>query len=97
MGVRHAREYSEILQELTTAIASIEDSYTFFEMEQADWAALSKEEQQEVLEALADDVFYGLGEQPEIEVGSGAVVYSAPLHRIEINVRGERLAVVHLI
>jgi len=97
MGVRHAREYSDILRELTTAIATIEDSYLFFEMEYADWKALSSDEQQEVLEALADDVFYGLGEDPEIEVGSGLVVYSAPLHRIEINVRGERLAVVHLI
>jgi len=97
MGVRHAREYSDILRELTTAIATIEDSYLFFEMEHADWKALSSDEQQEVLEALADDVFYGLGEDPEIEVGSGLVVYSAPLHRIEINVRGERLAVVHLI
>lgn len=97
MGVRHAREYSEILQELTTAIALIEDCYLFFEMELAEWEILSVKEQREVLEALADDVFYGLGEEPEIEVGSGTVVYLAPQHLIEIVARGERQAVVHLI
>lgn len=97
MGVRHGREYSDILQELTAAIAAIEDSYQFFEMDEADWNAMQQEEQQEVLEALADDVFYGLGEEPEIEVGSGKVVYVPQLHRIEILASGQRQAVVHLI
>jgi hypothetical protein len=97
MGVRHAREYSEILQELTVAIATIEDSYLFFEMEGSDWKALNKEAQKEVLEALADDVFYGLSEDHEIEVGSGKVIYSAPLHRIEVIAHDERQTIVHLI
>lgn len=97
MGVRHAREYSDILQELTAAIAAIEDSYLFFEMDAADWSALGKEEQQEVLEALADDVFYGLGEDHEIVVGSGKVTYVPPLHRIEVTAAGQDQLLVHLI
>lgn len=97
MGVRHAREYSDILQELTAAIAAIEDSYLFFEMEASDWNALSKDEQQEVLEALADDVFYGLGEEEEIAVGSGKVTYVPSLHRIEVAANGQSPLIVHLI
>lgn len=96
MGVRHAREYSEILQELTEAIAVIDDSYLFFEMEAADWNELDKAEQRDVLEALADDVFYGLGEHYEIAVGSGFVTYVPLLHRIEVKTN-EEYRVVHLI
>lgn len=29
MGVRHAREYADILKDFTAAVAEIEDSYTF--------------------------------------------------------------------
>lgn len=29
MGVRHAREYSDILKDFTAAVAEIENSYTF--------------------------------------------------------------------
>lgn len=96
MGVRHAREYSEILQELTEAIAVIDDSFLFFEMEAADWNALDNAERRDVLEALADDVFYGLGEHHQIVVGSGFVTYVPLLHRIEVRT-DEEYRVVHLI
>lgn len=91
MGVRHAREYSEILDELTEAIGKIEDSYRFFEMELLEWNALSTDERKEVLEALADDVFYGLGEESSIEVGSGVVRYKAQQHIIEVE-QGDRVS-----
>lgn len=97
MGVRHAREYSEILEDLKEAIKKIEDSYTFFEMTYVDWNGLSSDEQLEVLEALADDVFYGLGEEPEIEVGSAKVMYNKAEHKLEIRAGHELLAVVNLI
>ncbi|MFC6334972.1 hypothetical protein ACFP56_20260 [Paenibacillus septentrionalis] len=84
MGVRHAREYSDILQELTEAVGLIEDCYLFFEMEESEWKALQPDEQYEVLEALADDVFYGLGEHQEITVGNGQVTYRPQLHRIDV-------------
>jgi len=97
MGVRHAREYSEILQELTEAIGSIEDSYLFFEMDAEDWKQLQDEEKHEVLEALADDVFYGLGEYSEIAVGSGQVIYSSKLHHIVVKTSDQVYHTIRLI
>ncbi len=90
MGVRHAREYADILQELTKAVGEIEQSYTFFEMEQEDWTGLSDAERTEVMEALADDIFFGLGEEPSIRVGGGQVHYNAKHHVIEVT-QGEKL------
>lgn len=97
MGVRHAREYRDILQELTEAIGRIDDCYRFFEMETIEWNSLSEEERLEVLEALADDVFYGLGESPLIEVGSGVVQYKAQHHIIEVEQNNQVSQIVRLI
>ncbi|WP_336776758.1 hypothetical protein [Paenibacillus sp. MMO-58] len=85
MGVRHAREYADILKELTEAVSEVEGSYTFFEMEEEEWAALGADDRHEVMEALADDVFFGLGEQPFIEVGKGAITYHPKHHVIEVS------------
>lgn len=85
MGVRHAREYVDILKELTEAVAAIEGSYAFFEMEQEEWEALGEEDRREVMEALADDVFFGLGEEPVIAVGQGAITYHSKHHVIEVS------------
>ncbi|MEK4248340.1 hypothetical protein [Paenibacillus sp. FSL W7-1287] len=97
MGVRHAREYRDILQELTDAISNIEDCYLFFEMDVEAWNELQGEEKHEVLEALADDVFYGLGEHPEIEVGSGQVIYNSKLHHIVVKTNDQVYHTVRLI
>lgn len=97
MGVKHAREYSDILVDLKEAIKKIEDSYTFFDMTSVQWQALLLDEQDEVLEALADDVFYGLGEEPVIEVGSAKVTYNNELHVLEVTKDSEVLATVNLI
>lgn len=97
MGVRHAREYSDILTDLKEAIKKIEDSYTFFEMTFVEWHALSGEEQLEVLEALADDVFFGLGEEPELEVGTAKVIYNKDEHKLEIKKDNSLIAEVSLI
>lgn len=97
MGVRHAREYKEILGELTEAVGGIADSYKFFEMEASEWDALGEAERREVLEALADDVFYGLGEQPSIAVGEGTVVYHPKHHVIEVSVDGKESRIVRLV
>ena len=91
MGIRHAREYSDILQDLTEAIGQIVDCFRFFEMEAAEWGILSTEEKHEVLEALADDVFYGLGEESVIEVGSGTISYKAEHHIIEVG-QGDKVS-----
>ncbi|MEK3884871.1 hypothetical protein [Paenibacillus sp. PL2-23] len=97
MGVRHAREYADILKELTEAVGQIDGSYTFFEMEQEEWAVLGEEDRREVMEALADDVFYGLGEQSEIGVGSGVVIYNSKHHVIEVSQGDNVIQIVRLI
>ncbi|MGN7361039.1 hypothetical protein ACTHPF_27130 [Paenibacillus sp. SAF-054] len=97
MGVKHGREYDEILKELTSAVGEIPDSYLFFEMEGSEWQLLSPEEKREVHEALAEDLFYGLGTEPVIEVGSGVVMYDKEHHRINLLIGDEELTVVPLI
>ncbi|MFD0590550.1 hypothetical protein ACFQZE_21410 [Paenibacillus sp. GCM10027627] len=97
MGVRHAREYSDILKELTEAVGQIEESYTFFEMEPEEWEALPAEDRHEVMEALADDVFFGLGEDPEIEVGKGVISYNSKHHIIEVSQGDNVIQIIRLI
>jgi len=97
MGVRHAREYSDILKDLTDAVGAIERSYEFFEMSREDWEGLGDTERREVMEALADDVFYGLGEQPSIAVGGGSVTYMQKHHVIEVAVDDTEIRIVRLI
>ncbi|QAY67377.1 hypothetical protein [Paenibacillus protaetiae] len=97
MGVRHAREYADILKDLTDAVSGINRSYTFFEMEKGEWEALADAEKSEVMEALADDVFFGLGEETSIAVGDGIVTYHPKRHVIEVT-QGDNVShVVRLI
>ncbi|MBD2845485.1 hypothetical protein IDH44_09820 [Paenibacillus sp. IB182496] len=96
MGVRHGREYREILDELCEAVGAIPNSYLFFEMAEEDWHALEEPERKEVMEALADDVFYGLGEQPSIRVGEGQVTYHPKFHIIEVAVDDKESRIVRL-
>ena len=97
MGVRHAREYADILKDLTAAVAEIEGSFTFFEMEPEEWAELPAEDRQEVMEALADDVFFGLGEDPVIEVGNGVITYNSKYHIIEVSQDDKVTQIIRLI
>ncbi|MNN63886.1 hypothetical protein D3C81_1792970 [compost metagenome] len=51
----------------------------------------------EVWEALAEDLFYALGNEPMIQVGSGVVIYDKETHRINILLGEEDLASVVLV
>lgn len=97
MGVRHGRAYGDILRELTEAVGGIEDSYRLCGMEAEEWAGLGDRERRETLEAIADDVFYGLGAQPVIAVGKGKVVYHPKFHVIEVSVSARESRIVRLI
>ncbi|MCQ4088916.1 hypothetical protein [Saccharibacillus sp. JS10] len=97
MGVKHGRDYGDILQDLTKAVASIPDSYVFFEMEAEDWERLGTEDRLEVHEALAEDLFYALGTQPSIDVGSGVVIHDPVTHRINILVGDQQMTFVPLV
>lgn len=97
MGVKHGRDYDGILTDLTAAVGEIPDSYLFFEMAEQDWMQLGIEEKREVQEALAEDLFYALGAEPVITVGSGIVMYDKDHHRINLLIGDEELTVVSLI
>lgn len=97
MGVRHGREYADILKDLTSAVGEIEESYTFFEMEREEWDALPPEDRREVMEALADDVFFGLGQNPVIEVGKGTISHNSKHHIIEVSQDDKVTQIIRLI
>jgi len=97
VGVKHGRDYADILNDLTQAVGRIEDSYLFFEMEPGEWEELPQESKLEVWEALAEDLFFALGDEPMIQVGSGVVIYDKETHRINILAGDEDLASVVLI
>lgn len=97
MGVRHGRDYGDILTEFTEAVGRIPDSYIFFEMDSDDWAGLDETERNEVHEALAEDLFYALGTEPVIPVGSGVVIHDQTQHRIHILIGEEEMAFVALV
>ncbi|WP_248927647.1 hypothetical protein [Paenibacillus hamazuiensis] len=85
MGVKFGREYSEIVDELSAAIVQIGGVYTFFEMEADDWQAMGKDEQRECIRTMADDLFYGLGADPVMDIGTGSVSYDKNKHILKVN------------
>jgi hypothetical protein len=84
MGIKFVREYNDIVEELSVEIIRINDFYDFFEMDKNDWEELSSEEQIECAKTLADDIFFGLDEEPEITLGSGAIKYIIDTDSIEV-------------
>ncbi|MNF12479.1 hypothetical protein D3C80_2139820 [compost metagenome] len=66
-------------------------------MEPDEWQELPQESKMEVWEALAEDLFFALGNEPVIQVGSGVVIYDKETHRINILLGEEDLASVVLI
>jgi len=97
MGVRFNREYREISEELTQAIETIEDCYEFFEMERDEWLSMDRAEQHECVRTLSDDLFYALGTEKIVSVGSGTVEYDAAKHCIKVSVTPQLTHVIMLI
>lgn len=97
MGVKFAREYNDIVKDLTNAIAQIQDCYTFFEMTKEDWESLNESEQKECIETMSDDVFFALGTNENVEIGRGKLTYDADKHRIKVDQGENVVTVVHLI
>ncbi|ANE45946.1 hypothetical protein SY83_06200 [Paenibacillus swuensis] len=97
MGVKHARSYQAIIVELMDAIKDIGKFYEFFEMNSQEWVNLSENDQKEVLEALADDVFYGLGANSPIAVGEGFILHDQDFHLIEVQINDQTVKVIKLV
>ena len=97
MGVKFNREYADIVNDLVEAIITIDDAYEAFEMEREEWLSLDDGEKRECVRTLADDLFYGLGEDPRLEVGSGKVEYDRQHHVIKISAVPQVVRIVKLV
>ena len=53
----------------------IDNFYEFFDMTLEDWNLSSKADRISIAKTMADDLFYALGSDTEIELGSGAIKY----------------------
>jgi hypothetical protein len=94
MGVKFYREYRDIVDDLSQALLTINDCYLAFYMNPDDWQELDSEERSECVRTLADDVFYGLGKEPRMKVGSGQVLYDQTHHLIKVYPNAQ---IVHLV
>ena len=97
MAVTFTRPYKDILLDMAEALGLITDSYALLEIESEDWEQMTAEERHEVLEALADDLFYGLGQEAILFVGSGSIRYDRDFHLFEVSGDSEVLAQVALL
>jgi hypothetical protein len=97
MGVKFNRDYKLIVADLANAILQIDDCYDVFDMPQVDWLDLDENDQVEYAKTLADDIFYGLGSEPSVPVGSGHVDYDPGKHIIKVTVGNQLNSVIHII
>lgn len=84
MGVKFAREYNDILKELTAVIKKIEHLYSFFEMDARMWNDLAEDEKEEYIKTIADDIFYALGTEHKLYIVEAVVEYDVKQHRIVV-------------
>lgn len=77
MSIKYTRDYDQILDDLSRAIATIPQFYETFEMDTTGWAELDENDKNICLRTLADDVFYMLGADPTASVSTGLAEYDA--------------------
>ncbi|MVP02546.1 hypothetical protein [Paenibacillus lutrae] len=97
MGIKFGREYEDIIVDLVKGLDRVDGIYDFFEMAQTDWEELPEEERQECLRTLADDIFYGLGSEPLLQVADAKVRYLKDKHLIQIDHEDQVVTIVRLI
>ncbi len=97
MGVRFGREYQDIITDFSDALSRIPDCYECFEMTDEDWQQLEHEERDSYVRTLADDLFYGLGVDPEIQVGSGEIRHDPSRHVLQVTTPDGVVQIVRLI
>jgi hypothetical protein len=73
--IKYTRAYGDIINELADAVCSIDNFYSFIEMDSEAWDKLDSRMQHECARTMADDVFYTLGTSLAINVGNGLVKY----------------------
>ncbi|GKS14275.1 hypothetical protein [Paenibacillus chitinolyticus] len=96
MGIKFGREYEDIIRDLMNGLGHVDGFYGFFEMSEADWHELPEEDRQECLRTLADDVFYGLGSEPLLQIADAKVRYLKDRHLIQIDHDDQVVTIVRL-
>lgn len=84
MGVKFGREYAAIISEFSQALGPVDGIGAFLEMDAGEWEALGSEGQIDCIRTIADDLFYALGAEKEVSIGSARIVYDELHHRIRI-------------
>lgn len=97
MGIKYGREYKDIVTDFMRGIALVDGYYDLFEMSEEEWQELSAEEQEECLRTLADDIFYGLGSSPVMQVGVGTVRYDSANHVLKVHDGEKLVSVIYLV
>ena len=97
MGVKFARDYEDIVSDMTDAVPNIDRFYQFFNMEEEQWEQLSEEEKKECTKTLCDDLFFALGSRSTIPVEGGWVTYEQKKHVITVNNGGKVVAIINLV
>jgi hypothetical protein len=93
MGVKYTREYEDIIVELTEAIYEIPNFYDFFDMTSEDWNDIPEDERKACASTLADDIFYALGNEPVLSVGSGTIKHNKVKNSIMVSFEGTDIEV----
>jgi hypothetical protein len=73
MGIKYTRVYSVLNDEFAEYLLEVEDLYDFFEMSKEEWNYHNDEDKRSLAKTVADDLFYGLSSENEINVGSAVV------------------------
>ncbi|MDF2814461.1 MAG: hypothetical protein K0Q81_661 [Paenibacillus sp.] len=97
MGVKFGREYEDIVRELSDALIRMNNVHDSFEMSEEQWGQLEEEERSECIRTLADDLFYALGADPVMYIGSGKVIYDREHHIIKLAITDKELQLVYLV
>ena len=84
MGVRYGREYSDIIQEVAVALENVDGLNDFLNMHEEQWHSLDAKDRWECVRTISDDVFYALGQETTMAIGSGYVEYDAKRHVLKV-------------
>ncbi|WEK54790.1 MAG: hypothetical protein P0Y55_01545 [Candidatus Cohnella colombiensis] len=96
MAIRYTRDYDHILDDLSRALLTVPQFYEAFEMEQVEWDALQKEEQEVCVRTLADDLFYMLGAENTAVIGSGTAEYDPSRSLIRVTASEQLIHIIAL-
>ncbi|OAS15533.1 hypothetical protein [Paenibacillus oryzisoli] len=97
MGIKFGREYKDIVTDFVRGIEMVNGFYELLEMSAEDWQELDESEQEECLRTLADDIFYGLGSTPVMQVGAGSVRHDAGNHVLKVHDGEKLVSVIYLV